>query len=141
MARIVFYEKPGCINNTRQKKLLQKAGHTVIPKNLLTEDWANKPEQLSSFFGDSPVSDWFNRSAPAIKKGEIDPAAVTAQQAITLMISDPLLIRRPLLQAGNEKTAGFDEKHLEHWIGLNGRQSAADLETCPNTGKTGRNNG
>ena len=37
MATITFYEKPGCINNTRQKKLLEAAGHQVVAKNLLTE--------------------------------------------------------------------------------------------------------
>jgi hypothetical protein len=37
MATITFYEKPGCINNTRQKKLIAAAGHQVIAKNLLTE--------------------------------------------------------------------------------------------------------
>ena len=141
MAQVIFYEKPGCINNTRQKKLLRKAGHTVIPKNLLTEDWTKKPEQLREFFGDKPVSDWFNRSAPVIKKGLIDPATVTAQQAIALMVSDPLLIRRPLIQVGNEKTAGFDEQYLEHWIGLNDIQSEVDLETCPSTRPTGCNHG
>ena len=141
MAQIIFYEKPGCLNNARQKKLLQQAGHTVIAMNLLTEDWAKKPEQLWAFLGDKPVSDWFNRSAPAIKKGLIDPDTVTAQQAIALMISDPLLIRRPLMQVGNEKTAGFDEQYMEQWIGLNDKRSADDLETCPNTRQTSCSHG
>ena len=39
MATVTFYEKPGCANNTRQKKLLAAAGHQVIAKDLLTEDW------------------------------------------------------------------------------------------------------
>ena len=144
MVDIVFYEKPGCINNTRQKKRLQKSGHTVIAKNLLTEHWAEKAEQLREFFGDKPVSEWFNRSAPAIKNGDIDPSAVTEEQALALMIYEPLLIRRPLLQVGSEKTAGFDERYLEHWIGLSKMPNETDIETvetCPNIRKTSCNNG
>ena len=37
MATIVFYEKPGCGNNTKQKVWLAASGHTVLAKNLLTE--------------------------------------------------------------------------------------------------------
>ncbi|MBI1424317.1 MAG: hypothetical protein GC149_12685 [Gammaproteobacteria bacterium] len=43
MAEIVFYEKPGCGNNTRQKALLAAAGHHVIARNLLTEPWIRVP--------------------------------------------------------------------------------------------------
>ena len=39
MARILFYEKPGCTGNLRQKRLLVDAGHTVLARNLLTEPW------------------------------------------------------------------------------------------------------
>ena len=53
MATVTFYEKPGCINNTRQKKLLAAAGHQVEVKNLLTEAW--QAERLRAFFGDMPV--------------------------------------------------------------------------------------
>jgi flavorubredoxin len=35
MATVTFYEKPSCANNTRQKKLLTEAGHTVIAKSKL----------------------------------------------------------------------------------------------------------
>jgi len=48
MATVTFYEKPGCINNTRQKKLLAAAGHQVVALNLLTEAW--QPDRLRPFF-------------------------------------------------------------------------------------------
>ncbi len=71
MATVYFYEKPGCINNTRQKKLLAAAGHQVVALNILTEPW--QAERLRAFFGELAVRDWFNYSAPAIKHGEIEP--------------------------------------------------------------------
>jgi len=75
-------------------------------------------ERLRSFFGDRPVTDWFNRSAPQIKSGEIVPEQLDEQTALLLMLREPLLIRRPLLQVGDRREVGFDVETLETWIGL-----------------------
>ena len=131
MATVTFYEKPGCINNTRQKKLLAAAGHQVIARNLLTEAW--QPERLRSFFGALATRDWFNYSAPAIKHGEIVPDKLTEQEAIALMLENPLLIRRPLMQADDTLMAGFDQQVVDNWIGLTEIEAASDMESCPRT--------
>jgi nitrogenase-associated protein len=129
MATVLFYEKPGCSNNTRQKKLLAAAGHQVVAKNLLTEAW--QPERLRAFFGVLAVRDWFNVSAPAIKQGEIEPDKLTEQEALALMLKNPLLIRRPLMQVGDCLMAGFDQQAVDNWIGLTKIETATDLEICP----------
>ena len=116
MARVIFYEKTGCKNNTKQKTLLTAAGHEVIPYNLLTEPWT--VERLRSFFGDRPVVEWINRAAPAVKSGEVVPEKLDAQTAMILMLRDPLLIRRPLIQVGDRREAGFDVEKINAWIGL-----------------------
>ncbi len=82
MATVYFYEKPGCINNTWQKKLLTAAGHQVVALNLLTEPW--QKDRLRAFFGELAVRDWFNVSAPAIKLGEIEPDKLSEQEALAL---------------------------------------------------------
>lgn len=129
MATVHFYEKPGCINNTRQKQLLAAAGHQVIAQDLLTKTW--EKHQLRLFFGDKPVSQWFNYSAPAIKLGDIQPDNVTEDEALTLMLENPLLIKRPLMQVGDEFMAGFDQLAVDNWIGLKEIQTNLDIETCP----------
>lgn len=129
MATVIFYEKPGCINNTRQKKLLTAAGHQVVSRNLLTEDW--QPDRLLAFFGSLPVCDWFNASAPAVKHGEIEPDNLTGQEALALMMENPLLIRRPLMQVGNSLMAGFDQQAVADWIGLSEIWAKQDMENCP----------
>jgi len=116
MARVIFYEKTGCKNNTKQKTLLTAAGHEVIPYNLLTEPWT--VERLRSFFGDRPVVEWINRAAPAVKSGEVVPENLDAQTAMILMLRDPLLIRRPLIQVGDRREVGFDVEKINAWIGL-----------------------
>jgi nitrogenase-associated protein len=131
MAIVYFYEKPGCLNNTRQKRLLTVAGHQVVAHNLLTEAWL--PDRLRAFFGALAVRDWFNYSAPAIKHGEIDPDQLTEQEALALMLENPLLIRRPLMQVGESLMAGFDQRAVDRWIGLQRIEVTSNLESCPRT--------
>ena len=127
MAQILFYEKPNCRNNTKQKALLAAAGHEVIARNLLTEPWTN--ERLLAFFGTHPVADWFNRASPRIKSGEIVPETMDADTALWLMLQDPLLIRRPLIEAEGRREIGFDQNLIHAWLGLT--PSGQDLENCP----------
>lgn len=136
MATILFYEKPGCANNTRQKKLLTEAGHTIIAKSVLEESWT--AEALRPFFAGLAVRDWFNYSAPAIKHGEIEPDKLDEQQALALMLENHLLIRRPLMQVGEEYRAGFDAEKIEAWLGLTAQNSTADLEICPRSTEKGK---
>lgn len=127
MATVIFYEKPGCGNNTKQKRWLAASGHTVLAKNLLIEKWT--AERLRAFFGDLPVAQWFNPAAPKVKSGEVDPAAFEADTALNLMLAEPLLIRRPLMEVEGELRTGFDAKGVDAWIGLN--DSQPKTEPCP----------
>lgn len=126
---IIFYEKPGCINNTKQKALLAAAGHQVEAKSLLTEPWSC--DRLRSFFGDRPISEWFNSSAPQIKSGEVIPSQLDEATALGLMIEEPLLIRRPLLEVGKTREVGFERDRIQAWLGLTPQNPKEDLENCP----------
>ncbi|MBN2530881.1 MAG: hypothetical protein JXR76_31130 [Deltaproteobacteria bacterium] len=106
MATIYFFEKPGCINNTKQKKLLSLAGHEVVAKNLLTHPWTKA--ELLSYLTAIPLKDWFNPTAPAITRGGFTPESQTEDSAVTAMLADPLLIRRPLIEIAGKKMAGFN---------------------------------
>lgn len=128
MATVVFYEKPGCRNNTRQKQVLAAAGHVVVPRNLLQEPWT--AERLRGFFGNRPVAEWFNRAAPRVKSGEVVPEAVSAEAALAMMLAEPLLIRRPLLEADGRREVGFDAERIAAWLGPLGD---AGSEACPRT--------
>jgi nitrogenase-associated protein len=127
MATVTFYEKPGCGNNTKQKMWLASSGHTVLAKNILTEKWT--AERLLAFFGELPVAQWFNPAAPRVKSGELDPAAFDASTALGMMLEDPLLIRRPLMDVDGVLRAGFDARAVDAWIGLNDTQPKGEL--CP----------
>jgi nitrogenase-associated protein len=137
MVTVLFYEKPGCINNTRQKRLLQDAGHRVIARSLLLEPWT--PDRLRPFFDNLPLASWFNTTAPAIKTGLVVPHLLDSETALALMVLDPLLIRRPLMQVGDQCWVGFDTNIIDQWIGLytdvtpKAQLEQTDLQTCPRT--------
>jgi nitrogenase-associated protein len=133
MSTVTFYEKPGCKGNLRQKTLLAAAGHTVIAKNLKTEAWT--ADRLLAFLGQLPVGEWFNCAAPAIKSGEIVPENLGAETALRLLLDDPLLIRRPLLEvekgSATERRVGFDVAAVDAWIGLHDVElPAGNIEAC-----------
>ncbi|WP_091676468.1 ArsC/Spx/MgsR family protein [Methylocapsa palsarum] len=105
MATIIFYEKPGCKTNSQQKRLLENAGHIVVARNLLAQSWT--PESLRPYFGDAAPASWFNASAPAVKSGAVDPAAMAPEAALAALAAHPILIRRPLLEVEGKRSAGF----------------------------------
>jgi nitrogenase-associated protein len=125
--KIVFYEKPGCINNGKQKNILSAAGHELECRDILRHPW--QEEELRAFVRGKTVTEMMNHTAPAIKNGEIDPAALTVQQAITLMLSDPILIKRPLIEVEGLFIQGFNHPRLQQYLGE--WDGGEDVITCP----------
>ncbi|WP_367200051.1 hypothetical protein [Aquabacterium sp.] len=61
MTHIIFYEKPGCGGNVRQRAMLEAAGHTLERRSLLDESWT--AASLMAFLSSLPVARWFNGAA------------------------------------------------------------------------------
>lgn len=116
MAEVIFYGLSDCPANARQKQQLMAAGHHLEVRDLGEAGWTR--ETLRSFFGSRPVDEWFNRRAPAIKSGSVDPDALDEAAALDAMMADVTLIRRPLLEAEGRREAGFDPNGINAWIGL-----------------------
>ena len=141
MPAVVFYEKPGCLTNARQKALLQQHGCELTVRNLLTEPWTEA--RLYAFLEQRPVAQWFNPAAPRIKSGEINPDVLERGAAMALLLADPLLIRRPLMETEFGKVSGFDDMGVLGRLGLgcgeisDREQSCArpdESEGCPEPG-------
>ena len=128
MAVVTFYEKLGCSGNAKQKKILEAAGHIVVPRDLMTTRWTDA--DLRGFFGLLPIAQWFNRNSPAIKSGEIVPEECDEVHALTLLKKHPLLIRRPLLEVDGVRKVGFDVAAIDAWIGLGADLPDEDMEAC-----------
>lgn len=131
MSSVLFYEKPGCLSNAQQKALLASLGHRLTVRNLLAEPWT--AERLRPFFGDLPVRDWFNPTAPRIKQGEVRPETLDAATALVLMLDDPLLIRRPLIESEYGCGCGFQPGSLLTALGVT-LAADQDLQSCSRSG-------
>jgi len=116
MAIITFYGKPNCVNNRKQRDRLIAAGHTVIVRDILRFPWT--ADLLHSFLKSRPFEAWFNRSAPAITSGWIEPEVLTDTEALNAMLELPILINRPLMEFDEYKLCGFDAGELDALIGL-----------------------
>lgn len=135
MATITFYEKPGCGNQARQKEALRAAGHELDVRDLLSTPW--RAETLRPFFQGLAVTEWFNRAAPRIKSGEIDPEVLTPDEAINAMLADPLLIRRPLMVVEGQAMCGIEKIHQILWISNDSEEysmpQSTGWDTCART--------
>lgn len=128
MSHLVFYEKPGCVGNDRQKDVLETLGHQFEVRDLLSEKWTE--ERLRPFFGTKPVDQWFNLSAPAIKSGEIEIDKLKEEDALAFMIIEPLLICRPLMEFGVHRQSGFLKGPVLDALGVP-LDLEDNLDTCP----------
>jgi nitrogenase-associated protein len=128
MSDLVFYEKPGCVGNNRQKALLREHGISFEVRDLLSTPWTT--DTLRVFFADTPVSQWFNDSAPRVKSGEIPIGRVDEITALQLMVDDPILIRRPLMACDGLKQSGFTPGPVLDHLGIQ-LDVEKDLQSCP----------
>ncbi len=128
MAIIQFYEKPGCINGEKQKHILMKAGHTLECVNILEYAWTR--EELTSFLAAEDPEMIMNHTAPAIKNGELVPADMQYEEAVSLMMENPILIKRPLIKVDGMSIQGFMDERLKPYLGS--WDSKEDVITCPN---------
>lgn len=107
---VIFYEKPGCGGNRRQKTLLQEHGIELEVRDLLSTPWTR--ERLEPFFAGLEKDAMVNTAAPKIKSGEVDVATLSRDELIEKMLAEPLLIKRPLLEVGETLVCGFDIPRL-----------------------------
>jgi nitrogenase-associated protein len=132
MPLVVFYEKPGCQTNARQKALLQHHGCELSVRDLLSEPWTET--RLYAFLRNKPVAEWFNPASPRIKSGQVDPEAQDRHSAMTLLLQDPLLIRRPLLDTEFGKMAGFDDVAVLVALGVSADELGNGHQACSRPG-------
>jgi len=122
-----FYEKTGCSGNAKQKELLKSHNISFSVKSLLDTSWTK--ETLSEFFKGLETKDIFNPFAPQIRDKQIDINSLSKDEAITLMIKNPILIKRPLLDINGVKICGFDIKKINELLNTN-IDTNKKLNTC-----------
>ena len=113
---ITFYEKPGCAGNKKQKEILSLNGLSFHIKSILDTHWTS--DTLTPFFDGLDKHEIINTFAPQIKNNEIDINDYSKEELIDIMCQNPILIKRPLLQIGQNYICGFDIPKINALLGI-----------------------
>ena len=70
-------------------------------------------EELRGLIGTRPVSEVFSWKSPSFKKLGLSRDELDDDRLVALMLEEPRLIRRPLIQVGTDLIVGADKAALE----------------------------
>lgn len=73
--------------------------------------------ELRQLLGDTPPADIFSWRSPSARKLALDRSAVSPDELIRLMVSEPRLIRRPLIAADGKLIIGTDKQAMKAALG------------------------
>ena len=73
--------------------------------------------ELRDLLGDTPPADVFSWRSPSARKLALDRDSVSAEELIRLMLDEPRLIRRPLIQVEGRLIVGTDKKAMAEAFG------------------------
>lgn len=117
MAKIMFFEKTGCKNNTKQKQILEHNGHEVEAIDIINYQWTK--QALLAFFNDIEPKHWFNLNAPSITNGSIITGSFDKDTALEALLNEHILIKRPLMVIGSTKLVGFNIEEINKIVTIN----------------------
>ena len=69
-------------------------------------------EELRDLLGDTPPADVFSWRSPSARKLGLDKDTVSPDELVSLMVDEPRLIRRPLIQVEGQLIVGTDKKAM-----------------------------
>lgn len=86
---------------------------------MIERDYARKPltaEEVESIFGKDPVPNFLNTRHAVYKERGFAESLPSRAELIDLIISEPNLIRRPILRKGSKVVVGFDKDGIKSLI-------------------------
>jgi Spx/MgsR family transcriptional regulator len=79
-------------------------------KNPLTE------KELRDIIGDGPIEKFLNTRTPLYRQKNMKQKPPSKEQAIQLMLTDPNLLKRPVIIKGKKKVTGFSEAEVKELL-------------------------
>jgi arsenate reductase (glutaredoxin) len=70
-------------------------------------------EEIETLLHGRPASEMFNSRSPSVKSMGLEPAKLSNDKLIDLMLQEPRLVRRPVVRIGDKVYFGADSKVLE----------------------------
>ncbi len=95
--------------------LLQKGAEIIEERDFFQERFSE--EELRRLIGSRSAAEVFSWNSPSFKKLGLKREELGDDQLLRLMLEEPRLIRRPLVQVGEQLIIGADRKALERLLG------------------------
>lgn len=95
--------------------LLQKGAEIIEERDFFQERFSE--EELRRLIGSRSAAKVFSWNSPSFKKLSLKREELGDDQLLRLMLVEPRLIRRPLVQVGEQLIIGADRKALERLLG------------------------
>ncbi len=73
-------------------------------------------KELRDIIGDDPIERFLNTRTPLYRGKNMKHKPPSKDEAITLMLKDPNLLKRPVILKGKKKLTGFDEAALKQLL-------------------------
>lgn len=86
---------------------------------MIERDYARKPltaEEVETIFGKDPVPNFLNTRHAVYKERGFAESLPSRAELIDMIISEPNLIRRPILRKGSKVVVGFDKDGIKSVI-------------------------
>lgn len=92
------------------KASLSQDGVELNERDFFKENFTEA--ELRDLLGETNPADVFSWRSPSARKLELNRDTVTADELISLMVSEPRLIRRPLIQVEGRLIVGTDKRAM-----------------------------
>ena len=120
MARVLFVEYPKCSTCKKAKAWLDAHGVAYADRHIVEDN--PTADELAAWQGISglPVRRFFNTSGQKYRalgvKAQLD-AGMTDEEALSLLATDGMLVKRPIVVGGDFVLVGFKEAEWEAHLG------------------------
>ena len=73
-------------------------------------------KELREIIGDEPVENFLNTRTPLYREKNMKQKPPSKDEAISLMLKDPNLLKRPVFISGKKKLTGFKETQIKEFL-------------------------
>jgi regulatory protein spx len=94
---------------------LSQKGVEIVERDFFRDVFTE--EELGALIGDRPVSEYFSFRSPSFRKMGLDKDQLSDVQLLKMMVEEPRLVRRPLIQTGDNLVVGTDKKAMAELFG------------------------
>lgn len=89
---------------------LSQKGYDLEERDFFEERFTE--DELRTLIGKNDVEQYFSFRSPSFRKMGIDKGGLSDRELLLMMVKEPRLIRRPLIELDGELVVGTDKKKM-----------------------------